>query len=45
MEFLLAIVIGVLFATGSYMMMRQSLFKLVIGLGLLGHAANPSPSF
>lgn len=40
MEITLAIVIGVLFATGVYMLMRRSLFKLVIGIALLGHAVN-----
>jgi len=40
MPFLLAISIGVLFAAGAYMLMRRSLVKLVIGLALLGHAAN-----
>ncbi|TVQ31886.1 MAG: Na+/H+ antiporter subunit C [Phycisphaeraceae bacterium] len=40
MEVLLAIVIGILFACGLYMMMRRSIVKLVIGLALLGHAAN-----
>ncbi len=40
MEFLLAIVIGVLYASGLYLMMQQSIVKLVIGLGLLGHGAH-----
>jgi len=40
MEILLAIVIGILFSCGLYMMMRRSIVKLVIGLALLGHAAN-----
>jgi multicomponent Na+:H+ antiporter subunit C len=40
MRFLLALVIGVLYATGFYMIMRRSLVKLVIGLALLSHAAN-----
>jgi multicomponent Na+:H+ antiporter subunit C len=40
MELLLAIVIGVLYAGGVYMMMRRSLVKLILGLGLLGHASN-----
>jgi len=37
---LLTLSVGVLFACGSYMLMRRSLVKLVIGLALLGHAAN-----
>jgi multicomponent Na+:H+ antiporter subunit C len=40
MEFLLAIVVGVLYAAGLYMMMRRSIVKLIMGLALLGHAAN-----
>ncbi len=40
MEIILAIVIGVLYAGGLYMMKRRSIVKLVIGLALLGHAAN-----
>lgn len=37
---LLALATGVLYATGLYMMMRRSIIKLIIGLVLLGHAAN-----
>jgi multicomponent Na+:H+ antiporter subunit C len=37
---LLALTTGVLYATGLYMMMRRSIIKLIIGLVLLGHAAN-----
>jgi len=37
---LLALVIGVLYAAGLYLAMRRSLVKLVLGLALLGHAAN-----
>lgn len=40
MEVLLAVVVGVLYAAGFYMIMRHSIFKLILGLGLLGHAAN-----
>jgi len=40
MIFLLAIVIGVLFTVGLYMMMRRSLTKVLIGLMLLGQAIN-----
>lgn len=40
MELLLAMVIGVLYGTGIYMMMRRSLVKLILGLALLGHASN-----
>ena len=40
MEILLAFVVGALYAAGVYMILRRSLVKLIIGLGLLGHAAN-----
>jgi multicomponent Na+:H+ antiporter subunit C len=40
MEFTLALVVGVLYTTGFYMILRRSIVKLIIGLGLLGHAAN-----
>ena len=40
MEVIEAIVIGVLYTAGFYMIMRRSIVKLVMGLILLGHAAN-----
>ena len=40
MESLLAIVIGALYAAGIYMMLRRSLFQLILGLVLLSHGAN-----
>lgn len=40
MEIVLAIVIGVLYGAGVYMILRRSLFKLILGLSLLGHASN-----
>jgi multicomponent Na+:H+ antiporter subunit C len=40
MEVLLALVVGGLYAAGLYMILRRSIVKLIIGLGLLGHAAN-----
>lgn len=40
MEVLLALVVGALYAAGLYMIMRRSIVKLILGLGLLGHAAN-----
>jgi multicomponent Na+:H+ antiporter subunit C len=36
----MGVAIGALYACGLYLMMRRSLVKLVIGLALLGHAAN-----
>ncbi len=40
MDWILALIIGVLFATGTYMMLRRSITKLVLGLMLLGHGGN-----
>src|SRR5687768_14142415 len=36
----LALVSGALYAAGLYMMLRRSIVKALIGLALLGHAAN-----
>ena len=35
-----AAVVGVLFASGIYLMMRRSVVQLIFGLVLLGHGAN-----
>jgi multicomponent Na+:H+ antiporter subunit C len=40
METALALAIGVLFASGTYMMLQRSAMRLFIGLVLLGHAVN-----
>lgn len=40
MDIILAITVGGLYATGIYMMLRRSVAKLLIGLGLLSQAAN-----
>ena len=40
MTSILAIVIGVLFAAGIYLMLRRTIVKLIIGLSLLSHAVN-----
>lgn len=40
MEIVLAFVVAVLYAAGFYLMLRRSTVKLVLGLALLGHAAN-----
>src|SRR5690554_7899372 len=40
METLMAFVIGLLFASAIYMMLRRSIVKLVIGLMILSNAAN-----
>ena len=40
MELVLALLVGGLYACGLYLMMQRSLVRLIIGLALLGHAAN-----
>jgi multicomponent Na+:H+ antiporter subunit C len=40
MELLLAVVAGVLYASGLYLMLRRRLAQLIIGLGLLSHGSN-----
>lgn len=40
MELLLAIVSGVLYATGIYLMLRRRLAQLIIGFGLLSNGTN-----
>lgn len=40
METLLAIVIGVLFAAGVYLLLRRSIVKLILGIMLLSHGTN-----
>lgn len=40
MDLVLSVVVGGLVAAGLYMMMRRSAMKLILGLALLGQAAN-----
>ena len=40
MELLLAVVAGVLYAAGLYLMLRRRLAQLIIGLGLLSNGSN-----
>jgi len=40
MAMVMAVVIGVLFAAGVYLMLRRSIVKLLLGLMLLSHGAN-----
>lgn len=40
MELLIAILTGILYAAGIYMILRRSLVKLIIGLILLGNGVN-----
>ena len=42
MQWILAGVVGVLVATGVYLILRRSLVKLLFGFVLIGHAANLS---
>ena len=40
MELVLAVVAGVLYATGLYLMLRRRLAQIIVGLGLLGNGSN-----
>ena len=40
MNLLFAAIAGILFACGTYLMLRRSILRLVMGLALIGHAAN-----
>ena len=40
MALLLALVVGCLYTAGIYLVLRRNLMKLILGLGLLSHAAN-----
>lgn len=40
MELLLALMVGVLFGGGVYLMMRRTLVQLLIGLAMIGNGAN-----
>jgi multicomponent Na+:H+ antiporter subunit C len=40
MELLLAVVAGILYATGLYLMLRRRLAQLIIGLSLLSNGSN-----
>ena len=40
MNLLLATVIGTLYATGVFMVLRRSIVKLILGIGLIGNATN-----
>ncbi len=40
MVILLALMVGLMYAAGIYLVLRRSLVKLIIGLILLGNAAN-----
>ncbi|MEM8867327.1 MAG: Na+/H+ antiporter subunit C [Verrucomicrobiota bacterium] len=40
MDFFIAVLVGVLFAVGTYCLMRRSIVKLVIGVILISQGAN-----
>jgi multicomponent Na+:H+ antiporter subunit C len=40
MHTLMAFLIGALFTAGFYLLLRRGMIKIIIGLGLMGHAAN-----
>ncbi len=40
MLLLLAVVIGVLYGSAVYLLLRRNIFKLILGLIFLGHATN-----
>jgi multicomponent Na+:H+ antiporter subunit C len=40
MSVLVALVVGLLFACGAWLLMQRRLTRIIIGLGLLGHGAN-----
>jgi len=40
MELIFAIMIGTLYATGVYMILRRSLVRMILGVVLIGQAAN-----
>lgn len=40
MTFTIALLAGVLFATGTYLVLQRLLSRIIIGLGLIGHGAH-----
>jgi multicomponent Na+:H+ antiporter subunit C len=40
MNIILPLVVGLLFASGTYLILQKNILKLVLGFGLLGHASN-----
>jgi multicomponent Na+:H+ antiporter subunit C len=40
MDTLLAIIVGLLYATAIYLMLKKGLVKVIIGIIILGHASN-----
>lgn len=40
MKLVLALVVGILFAAGTYLVLRRTLVQLLLGLAILGNATN-----
>ncbi len=40
MTVLLALVVGILYAAGAYLLLQRQLTRVIIGLALMGHGAN-----
>lgn len=40
MTLVLALVVGVLYATGTYLLLQRTLTRIVLGLALIGHGVN-----
>lgn len=40
MEVLMSVVVGILFASATYLMLSRSLLRIIIGTGLLSHGAH-----
>lgn len=40
MSWILALTAGVLFATGTYLILQRLLSRIIVGLGLIAHGAN-----
>ncbi len=40
METMMAIVIGILFSIGVYLLLCKSLFRIILGISIIAHAAN-----
>lgn len=40
MELLMSLVIGVLFAVGTYLILTRSILRIILGTGLLSHGAH-----
>ncbi|MDG5471799.1 Na(+)/H(+) antiporter subunit C [Jeotgalibacillus sp. ET6] len=40
MEFLMCIIVGILFASAVYLILSKSLLRIIIGTGLLSHGAH-----